>query len=740
MIDIEMDSNTKDRRQGMFSTDKPITNAEDDKLGRSGFAERLAKAIINFDTADSYAIALQGSWGCGKTSVLNMAIQKIEETTDKKTVIIKFNPWNFTTTGQLIDQFFATMSSKLKLSEGDKRLQKVGGLIEKYSSVLEYTQYIPVVGPYLDVVKNLAKAAGKEIKETADKKLHDATIQKAKIEEALKEIDFQILVVIDDIDRLPNDQIRLIFQLVNSVAGFPHMVYLLSYDKDIVARALDDVQGYRGAEYLEKIIQVPFDLPPIDKYRVRSILKDELEKIRNIPNSVEVDSAHWEQIFGYCIAPIVTSLRDVKRFCNVLSFSYAAVKPEVDFSDMAGITAIKVFAPTIYEWIYANRMSLAGGYRGGAIALSGVKDYRAEMKRIAERIYPDDPEYMLDALACLFPSFGNRITYASDFQTPAELHQALRIASESKFDLYFSLSLENVKIPKIELDNSLLRMSICDLREYVAKLKEHGDLYEYIIEVERNLSRIPADRVPVLIDGLAFEHGYIDGDKPLVGANEVVFRTQCIRKLLMKIEDEQERYRIIETILCCPDIKSFDEITVFMSFVSRNYQRTHERDEARLVDENEIDVLRGIYLNRIREFTKTTFLLNSQVAQEATVLWREIDCADYKKYIKETCRDDICAVRVLATSVGEWRSDGEVVKFELSEDSYTEIMNREMAIDIIRRARTEGGFWDLQQDDIIRIAAFSLLVEKNAGNEKMAAIDEVNKRVVEWKAEYEAQQ
>lgn len=101
---------------------------------------------------------------------------------------------------------------------------------------------------------------------------------KAVLEEALKEIDFQILVVIDDVDRLPNDQIRLIFQLVNSVAGFPHMVYLLSYDKDIVARALDDVQGRRGAEYLEKIIQVPFDMPPINKYRVRSILKDEVKK------------------------------------------------------------------------------------------------------------------------------------------------------------------------------------------------------------------------------------------------------------------------------------------------------------------------------------------------------------------------------------------------------------------------------------------------------------------------------
>ena len=31
----------------MFSTDKPITDVSEDKLGRSGFAERLAKAIIN---------------------------------------------------------------------------------------------------------------------------------------------------------------------------------------------------------------------------------------------------------------------------------------------------------------------------------------------------------------------------------------------------------------------------------------------------------------------------------------------------------------------------------------------------------------------------------------------------------------------------------------------------------------------------------------------------------------------
>lgn len=724
----------------MFSTDKPITNASEDKLGRSGFAERLAKAIINFDTADSYAIALQGSWGCGKTSVLNMAICKIEELAGEKTVIVKFNPWNFTTTGQLIDQFFATMSSKLKLSKSDERLRKVGGLIEKYSSILEYTQYIPGVGLYMTALPKVTKAFGGRMRKNADEKLKDAAYQKKRIENELMLIDSRILVVIDDIDRLPNDQIRLIFQLVNSVAGFPHTVYLLSYDKDIVAHALDDVQGQRGAEYLEKIIQVPFDMPSINKYRIRSILKDEVEKMRNMPSADKIDVAHWEQVFGYCIAPLVKSLRDVNRYCNVLSFAYAAVQSEVDFSDMAGITAIKVFAPTIYEWIYKNRISLVGGYRGGGIVLNGVEDYRAEMGRVAKQVYPDNPEYMLDALACLFPAFGNRISYASDFQTPAELHQALRIASEAKFGLYFSLSLEDVKIPKIELDNSLFEMDTNTLRQYVAKLEEQGNFHAYLVEVEQHLSKIPLDRVPVLIEGLAFGGGYIGKEKSLTEANRAFFRSKCFLELLMRIEEDQERYRIIETILCCTDIESFDEITALMVSVERNYKNTCENTGARLVDENEIDVLRTMYLQRIREFTENTFLLNSPMAQEATMLWRKIDCANYKKYIGRICQDDICAVRVLATFVGEWHNNGKVSTFELSGDSYTEVMNQEKAIDVIGRARAEGAFWDLQQDDIIRIAAFSLLVKKNAGDEKMAEIDEVNKRVAEWKAEYEAQQ
>ena len=65
----------------------------------------------------------------------------------------------------------------------------------------------------------------------------------------------RLLIVIDDIDRLPDEQIRLIFQLVNSVAGFPNTTYLLSYDPDIAAKALDDPG--KGSEYLRRLFRSP---------------------------------------------------------------------------------------------------------------------------------------------------------------------------------------------------------------------------------------------------------------------------------------------------------------------------------------------------------------------------------------------------------------------------------------------------------------------------------------------------
>ena len=104
-----------------------------------------------------------------------------------------------------------------------------------------------------------------------------SVIQKEKLIKELKKKKKKIIVVIDDIDRLSNEQIRMVFQLVNQVAGLPNVLYLLSMDKDVVVRALKNVQDCNGEEYLEKIVQVPFTIPKLDKDKVLDLFLYKIE-------------------------------------------------------------------------------------------------------------------------------------------------------------------------------------------------------------------------------------------------------------------------------------------------------------------------------------------------------------------------------------------------------------------------------------------------------------------------------
>ena len=53
----------------------------------------------------------------------------------------------------------------------------------------------------------------------------------------------KIVAIIDDIDRLNDEEIRAVFQLVKSLADFPNMMYFLSFDLDTVTHALNSVQA-----------------------------------------------------------------------------------------------------------------------------------------------------------------------------------------------------------------------------------------------------------------------------------------------------------------------------------------------------------------------------------------------------------------------------------------------------------------------------------------------------------------
>ena len=94
----------------MFNPDKPIERIKEDILGRDEFSINLGEAILSYKSIDSTVIGLYGSWGYGKSSIINMTIEYIESQKENKPIVFKFNPWNYSNQKQLIAQFFNQLS------------------------------------------------------------------------------------------------------------------------------------------------------------------------------------------------------------------------------------------------------------------------------------------------------------------------------------------------------------------------------------------------------------------------------------------------------------------------------------------------------------------------------------------------------------------------------------------------------------------------------------------------------
>ena len=729
----------------MFYTDQPICSARDDLLGRGPFAKRLAHSILHFDPTDSYAVALQGRWGCGKTSVLNMALEEIRRAAPETggtpdVIVVRFHPWNFTEPAQLINQFFVTLTNTLKIADPEKRLQSLGAVIEGYSDALEYAEYIPVVGPYLKLLPKLTEQLGKTMRSRAEARINDAAYQKSLVEQALRDCGKRILIVIDDIDRLPNEQIRLIFQLVNSVAGFPHTTYLLAFDKEIVTRALGTVHDCDGAAYLEKIIQVSFDLPPLREDRLHAILLERLYRIAARPEGQPFDAGRWSQVFDACIAPFIGSLRDVNRFCNTLSFAYSAVREETDFIDMAGICALQVFAPPVFEWIRTHKHTLTGGYPGGGIPLNGVQERWQDALETFRTVWPAHPDGMRNAVSSLFPAFSNATSYSGSFQTPSELHQAMRIAAEDRFDLYFSLSPEEVAISRAALDDSLLHMDEAQWQAYLASLAGRGLLFAYLRELSHHVSRLPEERAALaaavlLSQAQALRQAGPDGTDLL--------SARLLPELLLRIDDGQARLAVLSGLFRSAELPAFQVLSALLQRI----EITHDRipgaslsDSRQLIAADALPQLEALFLARLQHFMQTSPVLDWEDAVRYLLLWRLADADSFASYTQSVLADDLTAAKFLSLFVCAWRDGrGAVAAYSRAESvfGYSAYIDAEAAVAKIDRARQAEAFWSAGTSLPERAAAFVLLASR--GNPlAQADVREVRETVRAWRAELAA--
>lgn len=330
----------------MFINDTPINNPEEDCLNIQNFAKNLATNIENYfndhTRNESLTIGISGEWGSGKTSLLNL----MEKSLTKEDIkIIKFNPWVYSSHSQLIEYFFDEIISSFNHPEDNtlkNNLKKYYFKLNKHDLVKNFA---------IMCISRISNTIGKFSEKILKEDSNEITLLKLK-EEISKELNNRkIIIIIDDIDRLSHEEINEMFKLINNVADFNNLIYLIAFDKQIVSNALNKNYG-DGEKYLEKIMTIPLDIPLITKEEMKKILMENLKNISethdlSIDNRLNkfLDSQNCGIIYFF------KNMRDVKRFINILEFNIELIKEEINFTDFIVITTIQIFKPEIYEKI-----------------------------------------------------------------------------------------------------------------------------------------------------------------------------------------------------------------------------------------------------------------------------------------------------------------------------------------------------------------------------------------------------
>ncbi|MCE5235421.1 MAG: KAP family NTPase [Eubacteriales bacterium] len=315
----------------MLNSDWPIKKTAEDVLNRAVFVENLAEAMLSYTVPEGFAIGIYGKWGSGKTSVINMLLEQIEAVSSvskQKPVVLKFNPWLCSDPKQLISQFFKQLSSAIKVKQ--PRLNTVCKFMNDYGDAFDVATAIPIAGNILTAV---GKILGRKARTYLESRDNDLQKIKNEIIVTLLKEKVKIIVTIDDVDRLANEEIISVFQLVKSLADFPYTIYLLSFDREVVIKALSEVQKGDGAEYLEKIIQVPFELPTPNINDIYQVFFSKLDSIVTISEE-RWNKEYWSEMFHLGIKPYMNSIRDVIRFVNTFALKYYFLKLETDLIDL----------------------------------------------------------------------------------------------------------------------------------------------------------------------------------------------------------------------------------------------------------------------------------------------------------------------------------------------------------------------------------------------------------------------
>ena len=281
----------------------PCTSEEEDLLEISKYVKGLGKFIRECQTPMS--IAIQGDWGTGKTSTLNLLKKNLEA--DKDTNGIKcvfFNTWQYS-------QF--NMEDSLYVSFVHNLVKQCGGNDEILKTVAGFGKLA-----FFKAIDWKFGTNASEILDGFEKAKKDQMESVSKLQEdfakLVKKTGKRLVIFIDDLDRLNPEVAVELLEIIKLFVNVENSIFVLAIDYEVVVKGVRKKYGENLSEekcrnFFDKIIQLPFKMP-VERYNLTELVRKAVQEQTHMTDEgVNIVAEFISDVMG-------TNPRTFKRLVN----------------------------------------------------------------------------------------------------------------------------------------------------------------------------------------------------------------------------------------------------------------------------------------------------------------------------------------------------------------------------------------------------------------------------------------
>ncbi|WP_336766954.1 KAP family P-loop NTPase fold protein [Pantoea ananatis] len=442
--------------------DAAVEDVPEDRYGFSNIAENISRSILSLPQGASNVVGIEGAWGSGKTSLLNLILKNLALNKDGHTHVLHISSW--LSGGTPVEALFLPVATVIQQEmerrhppKGFKKLWRKYLLSQEAQKVIEYAQdtssrVLPLV-QYIGQFSSIINWIAGGIKVFSDSRLavdqKTTTQLRSEIAGQLVSLDLNFIVVMDDLDRLEPFQVAEVFRLVRAVADLPRFTHILCYDKQIIAHAVEHALNIGdGSRYLQKIIQLSFKLPRPEAFDLRNEFRQRAEQLYQQINDQPQDSGMATDLTSVTdtYGAALSTPREIHQAINSLIFLYPGMRDFVYFPDLCLLQLIRVTNPALYDWAehYLTERSVIETGQG---MLSNVEkaEFREELIRCMKMMRASNADSYLTLAEWIPGISGHDNKHLNLFEPVSEDFRHIqitdkRLSSMTHWRYYFSFS------------------------------------------------------------------------------------------------------------------------------------------------------------------------------------------------------------------------------------------------------------------------------------------------------------